>query len=339
MNFDNCIVYALVDPRDEAIRYIGITSNADKRRGQHLEESKPVGGTYYRRWQKKLRRLGLKPGWKVLEENLTWKRACELEQRWIVHGREEGWPLVNANDGGNGIGPEAMRLIWANRSEEERQYIIEPFHKAAHAPEARAKAAKTLKKRGFWDYDEERKKKCGNAMRGKEHSPEAKAKISAALKRHKKSPEHVARATAAMKATKNTPEWKAEIRTRDLMKRPKTDEEKRKISAGLKEAWRRGAFGEERNRKIGESLKVAIKEGRFHTKEHGRSISEGKKKDYPAFYNVETGEVIPSGRGLCDMCKEHNLNRGSMGQLARGTRTNPFKGWILLENTEVERNG
>ena len=334
MNLDNCIVYALVDPRDETTRYIGITSNASRRRSQHLEESRPIGGMHYQHWQAELRFLGLKPGWKVLEKSLTWEEACKLEREWIAHGKKEDWPLVNATDGGGGINPEKARLLWIGRSKEERQRILGPLHEAAHSPETRAKAAKTLRRRGFWDYDEERKKKCGNGRRGKKNSPEARAKISAALKGCKKSPEHIANATAAMKATKNTPEWKAEIRARGSMRWPKTDEQKRKLSEGVKAAWERGNFGEERNRKISASMK-----GRSLTEEHGRNISEGKKKDYPALYNVETEEVIPPGRGLGDMGREHNLNRGSIGQLVRGIRMKPFKSWILLDNMEVKRNG
>lgn len=330
MDFDKCIVYALVDPRDETVRYIGITSNPDRRKRQHLGEIAPTGGTHYRRWQKKLRNLGLVPRWEVLEEDLTWDEARELEREWIASGREDGWPLTNITDGGGGAGPEKMREIWAQRSEEERKSILASLHKAAHSPETRAKVAETLRKQGFWDYDDERRAKCGNAMRGKTHTPEAKAKISASLKGRKKSPEHVAKAAAAMKATKNTPEWKKKIRASGVMKgRPRSEETRKKMSEGLKAAWARGAFGEERNRKVGEATRRFIKEGILFNEEHRRNISEGKKMEYPALFNIETGKEIPPGRGLGDMCRKHGLNRGEISKIVRGIRTRPFKGWVL----------
>lgn len=53
-------------------------------------------------------------------------------------------------------------------------------------------------------------------------------------------------------------------------------------------------------------------------------------KPYPAFRNEWTGAVIPSGRNLSAMCREHDLNRASMQKVAIGKRR-ACHGWIINE--------
>ena len=80
----NYVIYALVDPRDESVRYIGITDNMPTRFMHHLREtgSRTAKGT----WLAELRCYGLQPTIKILEE----MRVKET-QRYLVEERERYW--------------------------------------------------------------------------------------------------------------------------------------------------------------------------------------------------------------------------------------------------------
>lgn len=91
-------IYALVDPRDNRIRYIGKTVNIKKRYEQHLYW---FTGTNPRkeRWIQNLKDKGLKPELDVIEEcdRSSW---IEREKYWIAHYREVYPDLTNISDGG-----------------------------------------------------------------------------------------------------------------------------------------------------------------------------------------------------------------------------------------------
>ena len=92
-------IYALVDPRDERIRYIGKTVNLEKRYEQHvywLNGSNPrkenlISG---------LLKRGMKPIISVIEEcdHSNWQ---EREKYWIAYYRELLPDLTNISDGGD----------------------------------------------------------------------------------------------------------------------------------------------------------------------------------------------------------------------------------------------
>ena len=60
------IIYAPVDPRDESVRYIGITDNIPMRFKQHLREAGSI--TSKGVWLAELQRYGLQPDVRILEE-------------------------------------------------------------------------------------------------------------------------------------------------------------------------------------------------------------------------------------------------------------------------------
>jgi predicted GIY-YIG superfamily endonuclease len=63
------IIYALIDPRDSSIRYIGITDNPDQRLKEHLRGR--GGNPPKREWVYELRQLGLVPIMQPLETGLS----------------------------------------------------------------------------------------------------------------------------------------------------------------------------------------------------------------------------------------------------------------------------
>ena len=89
-------VYALCDPRDDTIRYVGISIDARVRLYQHLHG---YGGRQEWRWISELQKLGLSPVLLILEEIPTGPEAFylayEREEFWIREMLLAGEPLLN----------------------------------------------------------------------------------------------------------------------------------------------------------------------------------------------------------------------------------------------------
>lgn len=97
------IIYALVDPRDGAWRYIGYSTRGLARPRMHREPSNLRGKSHKIAWIKSLRTLGLTYDIEVLEE-LPSKEACpEAEREWIAEAKRRGVRLTNWTDGGDGL--------------------------------------------------------------------------------------------------------------------------------------------------------------------------------------------------------------------------------------------
>jgi hypothetical protein len=93
-------IYALTDPRNGEIRYIGKANNPSARILQHLEDK----GTNYKKeeWIDELLANGMLPEIITLETTDLdhWK---EREIYWIEYGRRQGWNLTNLSGGGTGM--------------------------------------------------------------------------------------------------------------------------------------------------------------------------------------------------------------------------------------------
>jgi hypothetical protein len=86
-------IYALIDPRDSSIRYIGITDNPDQRLKEHLRGR--GGNPPKRNWVYELRQIGLVPIMQPLETGLSLPAALERESFLIQHYLNSGNALVN----------------------------------------------------------------------------------------------------------------------------------------------------------------------------------------------------------------------------------------------------
>ncbi len=93
------IIYAIIDPRNGRVRYIGKTgTSAQSRWGDHLYRLRTGkhGNSHLQRWFNKLADV---PRFKILQECLPGMLDhCEIE--WIAKARKRGWPLCNQSDGG-----------------------------------------------------------------------------------------------------------------------------------------------------------------------------------------------------------------------------------------------
>ena len=90
-------VYALVDPRDDTIRYVGLSKDAQFRLQQHLWGY--CGSKQSRLWIESLQQLGMSPTLLILEEidvgSDTYQLAHERELYWIREMLGAGEPLLN----------------------------------------------------------------------------------------------------------------------------------------------------------------------------------------------------------------------------------------------------
>lgn len=99
------LIYALVDPRNDEVRYVGQTTYGETRFGQHGMEAflKQSERTYKTRWIRKLHRLGLNYKAAVLEEVPDPADLDLVESFWISQMLGMGCRLTNATKGGGGL--------------------------------------------------------------------------------------------------------------------------------------------------------------------------------------------------------------------------------------------
>lgn len=94
----NWSIYALIDPRDGTVRYVGKSVDVEQRVKAHLCES---GSTKKIRWIQSLKRASLTPEIIILAEGFgSWEH---VEVEWIAHFRRLGHDLTNATEGGEGL--------------------------------------------------------------------------------------------------------------------------------------------------------------------------------------------------------------------------------------------
>ena len=96
--------YAEVDPETWEIRYIGRTEKTKRRHAQHLSDWSPGEGqwgpektTWYtrRNWMQVLAEKALTPSMKILHAVEIAPLVLEWEKRFIFHGIQHGWNLLN----------------------------------------------------------------------------------------------------------------------------------------------------------------------------------------------------------------------------------------------------
>src|SRR5665213_810766 len=94
------LIYALCDPDDDSIQYIGQTCNIKTRYANHIRD----GGkkVLAKRWVIKLKSKGKFPTIKIIESGLTVKSVDSREIYWIAFYRKINPKLKNMTTGGDG---------------------------------------------------------------------------------------------------------------------------------------------------------------------------------------------------------------------------------------------
>lgn len=157
-------IYALADPANGQIRYIGKSIRPLERLTNHCNEKSVCHRT---NWIKAMIREGRRPVIGILDrldESEDWKTA---EQRWIKYGRECGWNLVNETDGGDGV---------RNLSAEARAKLSLRFKGKPLSEEHRKKVGRKGRR-----HSSETKARMSRIHKGRVFTPEWKTKISRAM--------------------------------------------------------------------------------------------------------------------------------------------------------------
>lgn len=144
-------IYALVDPRDGAARYIGKSSTGMRRPNLHRKPSVLARDkTHKANWIRALQREGSTYKIEVLEVVHDHELLNGAERYWIAMARKNGWPLTNHTDGGEGVVSAGRRA---------RTTVVNS-RRYAHSTDTKAR--------------------IGAAHRGKVVSAETRAKVAAA---------------------------------------------------------------------------------------------------------------------------------------------------------------
>jgi hypothetical protein len=126
------VIYALRDPRDWHVYYVGYTKNLFRRMHYHFRERKyeKRGSPLSKDWLVELAQIGLLPVSEILEvveEGVNWEAR---ERFWIAYLKNIGEPLLNGTEGGLGGRPSSeaqikrsasMRKTWNSFPPEERE--------------------------------------------------------------------------------------------------------------------------------------------------------------------------------------------------------------------------
>ena len=181
---ETAYIYNLIDPRTDEVRYVGKTTHPERRLRRHIVAE---GTTPCHDWLSQLRRLGLCPEMKILEETKADDWA-ERERFWIANLRETGCKLTNVSVGGYGAlgvspSPETRRRISESitRAWQDNPRSISSEHLAA-----------LVNGRKATPQPAETRAKIGQANKGSVRSEETRRRISEAKRGHKLGPPSMA---------------------------------------------------------------------------------------------------------------------------------------------------
>jgi predicted GIY-YIG superfamily endonuclease len=105
-------IYQLLDPRSQQPCYIGITRDLKTRWEQHVRGGEGTNAAKDA-WIEELRRQGLTPIIKEVEQATSDKQARERERVWIHHLIGQGIPLLNISRTAELV--ERVKLGWPIR--------------------------------------------------------------------------------------------------------------------------------------------------------------------------------------------------------------------------------
>lgn len=166
-------IYAISDPRDGNIRYVGQTCRAPNQRlNGHLVDARRGASSHRNDWLRSVMRDGHRPVLNVISWREGQNAADERERFWIAAFRSQGFDLTNAAEGGS------VNSGWHHSQEQrdkwrrERRSNKHPMFGKTHSDEVKKASSERMKR-----IIEER----GHPRSGTKHSEETRAKIKAAV--------------------------------------------------------------------------------------------------------------------------------------------------------------
>jgi len=213
---NHTFIYALHDPRNWEIRYVGKADDPHRRLRAHALDRNRLG---IRSLIEQLKVLGLSLQLSILQrcDKSTWQF---WEKFWIQTARNSGAKLLNIMPGGNQpflTQEDYMRIGLIQRG---RKHSPEHIAKSSaiamkgkhHSPETRAMMSVSRKGRKLsCPRSLEFRAKISAASKGRRHTFEARAKMSAAHKGIVHSREAIEKVAAALRGKPLTPERRAKI--------------------------------------------------------------------------------------------------------------------------------
>src|SRR5260370_33468198 len=92
----NYTIYALIDPRNKEVRYIGLTQKPLRERLD--QDTNDLSGCFEKtEWIRELKKMGIKPLIEAIEENLTLSKANVRETYWIKQYLHLKAPILNTS--------------------------------------------------------------------------------------------------------------------------------------------------------------------------------------------------------------------------------------------------
>jgi hypothetical protein len=182
------VVYVLVDPRTDAIRYVGYTNDPERRLRAHMKPSGLRGHAHRENWLRSLRAEGVWPDLVVIAQRQTHEDIQEAEREAIARLRVAGHDLTNGTPGGDG-GPTTK----------------------GRTPTAEEVSRRVATRRGYRHSEETRRLISERTMgrgRGVPLSPEHRAKIGAASRGHQKTQQQLTRQSVSMTGKKAGWRWR-----------------------------------------------------------------------------------------------------------------------------------
>ena len=170
------VIYALIDPRSECLRYIGQTTDVRKRLWRHMHPRKDEVN-HRTCWLRSLLAAALTPRVEILKTVRDQIVADEAERFYIALFRAMGGDLVNQAVGGEG-GPVRLGM----KSSEETKAKISRSHMGLR-PTAETRAKLSAARRGK-KQSEATKIRRAASLRGRSLSSVSRFRISAPLQGH-----------------------------------------------------------------------------------------------------------------------------------------------------------
>lgn len=99
---NQCVIYGLIDPFTNQLRYVGKTMRFQQRKNEHLRLKKNPT-TYSDKWLNSLINRGVKPQIEIFEEVDHKENLSELEIFYIAYFKSIGCNLCNHTYGGEGV--------------------------------------------------------------------------------------------------------------------------------------------------------------------------------------------------------------------------------------------
>lgn len=177
------IIYGLIDPRNNQLRYIGKTKDCVSRLKSHIRFAKKQKFTHCHVWLRQVMKENKLPELCVIEEvpeNQSWQDA---EKFWISYWKYLGANLTNIREGGDGPVNQYIcseetkqKIIQARTGKKFSLEAIESF-KASWTPERRKKSGEEVRSRppdSIATREKRRQSKLGTHL-----SEESKAKVKA----------------------------------------------------------------------------------------------------------------------------------------------------------------